>query len=339
MLLSVSLFLLAALVLAVLSEPEGTMADGDILGPYAYAPENNPLTGPPGLPIGAVTSVRFRPDGADVKAEHGSLCITMLADDLIRVLAMPQGMEEPEPSHAVVKTDWPQVVFVTSDDAEILRMKTSAASVTVRKSDGAVTVASADGTTVLDAAAFSWMGSKPRVRWSVPGERRFYGFDLFLDGRIDDVLRTDDIREHRLVHVILAARNLLQRGGVEDQIDVAHRFAHRLRVAHISYDEGDIDLILELPAHVVLLLLVPAEDADFRRMERDELLRDEMPERTGAPGNENALALEDALRHETLHSDRFRHAPFKRSGMPGASMTTTTESYLECRIIHYKSAR
>jgi alpha-glucosidase len=175
MLLSLSLFVLAALVFAALGGFEGTMADSEVLGPYAYTPEDNPLTGPPGLPIGAVASVRFRPDGADIAAERGTVRITFLADDLVRALAIPKGMEEPDPSHAVVKTDWPPVQIAVSDDAQTCTMRSAAATVSVRKSDGAVTVGFADGETVFADASFAWAGSKPRVTWTVPDQRRFYG--------------------------------------------------------------------------------------------------------------------------------------------------------------------
>lgn len=175
MFLSFSLLVLAAVALAALRESGGTMADAEILGPYAYAPDDNPLTGPPGLPIGAVTSVSLRPDGADLTAERGTLRITILADDLIRVLALPEGMSEPEPSHAVVRTDWPAVPFAVSDGAEACTMRSAGATVTVRKSDAAVTVTASDGTAVFSEASFSWVGARPRVTWTVPEGRRFYG--------------------------------------------------------------------------------------------------------------------------------------------------------------------
>ena len=89
-----------------------------------------------------------------------------------------------------------------------------------------------------------------------------------LDGGSQDIVRTDDIGFDGLHREELTARELLQCCGMEDVIHARHGIAARLQVAYVS--DKKLDLVchvrvfhLVLVAHIVLLLLIAGEDADF----------------------------------------------------------------------------
>ena len=89
-----------------------------------------------------------------------------------------------------------------------------------------------------------------------------------VDGRVEDVVRADDVGAHSLHGEELTGRHLLERRGVEDVVHPRHGVAHGLRVAHVADVELDLFgvlrvLCLQLVAHVVLLLLVAGEDANL----------------------------------------------------------------------------
>ncbi len=60
----------------------------------------------------------------------------------------------------------------------------------------------------------------------------------------------------------LARRHLLQRRGVKNIVCAAHGSSDTAPVAHVANVELELGVVVLL-AHVVLLLLVPAEDPDF----------------------------------------------------------------------------
>ena len=89
-----------------------------------------------------------------------------------------------------------------------------------------------------------------------------------INGRVKNVVRANDVGLDGLHREKLATRDLLEGGGVEDVVHAAHRALERGPVAHVADVEFDLarDLRiigLVLMPHVVLLLLVPRENADL----------------------------------------------------------------------------
>ena len=92
--------------------------------------------------------------------------------------------------------------------------------------------------------------------------------DTSLDGGVEDVVRTHDVGADGFHGEELAGGHLLESRSVEDVVHAGHGVPHRLGVTYVSYVELDFFsglrvLGLELMAHIVLLLLVPGEDADL----------------------------------------------------------------------------
>ena len=72
---------------------------------------------------------------------------------------------------------------------------------------------------------------------------------------------------------------------MEDVVDAMHRILHAARVAHVA----DVVLYLVAPvmaAHVILLLLIPREDADFPDIRREEPPQHRIAERPRAARNQ-----------------------------------------------------
>ena len=89
-----------------------------------------------------------------------------------------------------------------------------------------------------------------------------------LDGGSQDIVRADDIGLYGFHREELTARDLLQCCGMEDVIHTRHGIAARLQVAYIADKKldfmGHIRVFhLVFVAHIVLLLLIAGEDADF----------------------------------------------------------------------------
>ena len=85
---------------------------------------------------------------------------------------------------------------------------------------------------------------------------------------MEHVVRTDDVGAHGLHGEELTGGHLLQGSGVENVVHSRHSVPHRLGIAHVAYVELDFlgglrMASLELVAHIVLLLLIPREDADL----------------------------------------------------------------------------
>ena len=111
-----------------------------------------------------------------------------------------------------------------------------------------------------------------------------------INGRMQHVVRALHVRLHRLHRKEFARRNLLERGGMEDVVHARHSVPDGLRVAHIA--DVELDLLggvwmlgLKLMAHIILLLLVTGEDADFLEIGVQEVLEDGGTEGTGTAGD------------------------------------------------------
>ena len=119
-----------------------------------------------------------------------------------------------------------------------------------------------------------------------------------VNGRVKNVVRADDVGLDGLHREKLAARDLLEGGGVEDVVHAAHRALQRGPVAHVADVEFDLarDLRiigLVLMPHVVLHLLVAREDADLLDVSLEEPPEDGVAEAPGSSGDHECLVFED----------------------------------------------
>ena len=92
--------------------------------------------------------------------------------------------------------------------------------------------------------------------------------DTGVNSGVQDVIGTDDVGLYGLHGEELAGRNLLQSGSVEDVVNTGHSIPDGLRIADVT--DVELDLLgifrvfgLKLMAHIVLLLLVTGENANF----------------------------------------------------------------------------
>ena len=82
------------------------------------------------------------------------------------------------------------------------------------------------------------------------------------DGRFEYIARADYVRARSLHREELARRNLFQGRRCENIVDPAHRDINGRLVAYVA----DIELhfrVLQRMTHVILLLFIPAENADL----------------------------------------------------------------------------
>lgn len=124
--------------------------------------------------LGRMEDVSLSGAQLKVSAENGTLLITLLAEDLARVCALPPGQAEPNTSWAVIDREWPVVRASLDETDDEIVVRSDHVSVQVRRSDCSVTVSTSDGAIVSD-AGFYWDTGKSGVRWTQPGDRRYYG--------------------------------------------------------------------------------------------------------------------------------------------------------------------
>ena len=119
-----------------------------------------------------------------------------------------------------------------------------------------------------------------------------------VNGRVKDVVRANDVGLDGLHREKLAARDLLEGGGVEDVVHAAHGALERGLVAHVADVEFDLAgclriIGLVLMAHVVLLLLVARENADLLDVCLEEPPEDGIAKAPGPPGDHECFVFED----------------------------------------------
>ena len=109
------------------------------------------------------------------------------------------------------------------------------------------------------------------------GGQANHTLDPRVNGGVEHIVRSDDIGLDGLHGEELAGWDLLQSSSVEDVINTGHSVTDGLGVADITDVEldllGSVSMLgLNLMAHIVLLLLVPGEDADFLQVGVQEVL-------------------------------------------------------------------
>ena len=112
-----------------------------------------------------------------------------------------------------------------------------------------------------------------------------------IDGRIQHVVRPDDIGLHGLHRKELARGHLLQRSSVEHVVHPFHRILQRAAVAHVANVELYLPRHLRHPRlevvpHIVLLLLVAREDPNLPNVRPQEPVQHRIPERPRPAGNQ-----------------------------------------------------
>ena len=121
--------------------------------------------------------------------------------------------------------------------------------------------------------------------------------DSGLDGGVQGVVGADYVGLDGLHREEFAARDLLEGGGVEDVVDALHGVFEGALIADVTNIE--LDLVrhfrhagLEVVAHVVLLLFIAGEDADFADVGTEETVQDGVAETAGASGDEEDFVFE-----------------------------------------------
>ena len=118
-----------------------------------------------------------------------------------------------------------------------------------------------------------------------------------VNGGVEDVVRADDVGLDSLHGEELAGRNLLQSGSVEDVVNTGHGILDGLRVADITDVElhlfGVLRVLgLKLMAHIILLLFVPGEDADFLQIGIQKVLQNGRTKRTSTTSDHKGCVIE-----------------------------------------------
>ena len=120
--------------------------------------------------------------------------------------------------------------------------------------------------------------------------------DTGINGGVQHIISTDDVGLDGLHGEELAGRNLLQSSSMEDVINTRHSITDRLRIADITDVELDLAsslrvLCLKLMTHIVLLLLITGEDANFLQVRIQKVLQNGGTERTGTASNHKGCVI------------------------------------------------
>ena len=94
----------------------------------------------------------------------------------------------------------------------------------------------------------------------------------------------------------IARGDLLERRGVEHEIDVLHDFIDTLTIAHVA-DMKRKSGIIQLDPHLFLLQLVTAEDPDLLWIAGQKHLDEGPAERSRAPSNQDRFPFQH-ITHE-----------------------------------------
>ena len=120
-----------------------------------------------------------------------------------------------------------------------------------------------------------------------------------LNSSSQDIVRADDIGLDGLHREELTARDLLQCCGMEDVIHARHGVAARLQVAYVS--DKKLDLVchvrvfhLVLVTHIILLLLIAGEDADFSYIRTEKAVQYCVTEGTCSSSNHESFSCKNA---------------------------------------------
>ena len=132
------------------------------------------------------------------------------------------------------------------------------------------------------------------------GAQAYHVLHALVDGSREHVVGPEHVGLHRLQREELAAGHLFEGRRVENVVHPVHRVLDASQVAHVA--DVELDLVgglgalgLELVAHVVLLFLVAAENADFADIRLEEAVEHGIAETARAAGNQESLTIENGI--------------------------------------------
>jgi hypothetical protein len=133
-------------------------------------------------------------------------------------------------------------------------------------------------------------------RRSLVGRERHHAFHAAVQTGFDDVLRSEDVRLDALERIVFRHRHLLERRGMDDDIDAFERAAQTRFVAHVADEIADRLVFARriLLRHLELLQLVAREDHQplQTRIPLEHGFHEGLAEGTGAAGEQNAGGIE-----------------------------------------------
>ena len=141
-----------------------------------------------------------------------------------------------------------------------------------------------------DTHCINWVGSLVRRQTN-------HALHMILNGCRQHVVRTYHIRSHSLHREELARRHLLQCCSMEDIVYARHCRPTRLQRAHVTDIKLDFPchlriLHLILMSHIILLLLVTAEDTNLLNIRIQETLQHGISKRPCASRNQKDFIFE-----------------------------------------------
>ena len=130
------------------------------------------------------------------------------------------------------------------------------------------------------------------------GRQTNHALHARVDCRVERVIGADHVGFHSLHREELAARHLLERRRVEHIVHALHRVLQRALVPHVA--DIKFNLVrhlrhprLEVVPHIVLLLLVAAEDPDLANISPQETVQHRIAKAPGTAGDEQGFVLEN----------------------------------------------
>ena len=128
------------------------------------------------------------------------------------------------------------------------------------------------------------------------GGQAYNTLNASVNSGVQHIISTDDVGLDGLHGEELAGRNLLQSGSVENVVNTGHGILDRLGIADITNVELDLAsslrvLCLKLVTHVILLLLVTRENADFLQVRIQEVLQNGRTKRTSTTSDHKGCVI------------------------------------------------
>ena len=127
------------------------------------------------------------------------------------------------------------------------------------------------------------------------GGKADYALNASFNRCVQHVVRALNVGFYRLHGEKLAARHLLEGSSVEDVVNARHSVADAAVVAHVAYIKFHLACCfrmcrLQVVAHVVLLLLIAGEDADFTNIGFQKMLQHCVAKGTSATSNHQSCS-------------------------------------------------
>ena len=131
--------------------------------------------------------------------------------------------------------------------------------------------------------------------------------DASVNSGVQHIISTDDVGLDGLHGEELAGRNLLQSSSMEDVINTGHGILDGLGIADITDVElhllGVLRVLgLKLVTHIILLLFVTRENADFLQVRIQEVLQNGRTKRTSTTSNHKGCVIKSFVIHNLYTS-------------------------------------